>query len=220
MACRSRLGEKVGLKHPTGQDVVFHRLERGGPGSMADFESVREVGEMRSQSLYLVILLSAAALVVFIAATEHRSPVAAAAADARSANDAAYRDGLYQAQLDVTQKRQAHITSGRWGSEQDRAAFVAGYLQAYHDQMAHGAKLAPSDVAELTGYSEGMADGVRDRKASQPFQAGKSEKSRETELVDGQIAGVYRQAYTNGYQQGFYTLDSDAIGVVGQTTKF
>ena len=173
---------------------------------------------MRSQSLYLVILLSAVALVVFVAASGHRSPVSAA--DAQSANDAAYRDGLYQAQQDVSQKRQAHITSGRWGSEQDRASFVAGYLQGYHDQMAHGAKLAPSDVAELTGYSEGMADGVRDRKASQPFQAGRSEKSRESEVGEGHLAGVYRQAYTNGYQQGFYTLDSDAVGVVGQTTKY
>ena len=77
-----------------------------------------------------------------------------------------------------------------------------------------------SDVAELTGYSEGMADGVRDRKASQPFQAGRSEKSRESEVGEGHLAGVYRQAYTNGYQQGFYTLDSDAVGVVGQTTKY
>src|SRR5437868_690647 len=153
-------------------------LNAAPPGLLADSESVREVGEMRSQSLYLVILLSAVALVVFVAASGHRSPVSAA--DAQSANDAAYRDGLYQAQQDVSQKRQAHITSGRWGSEQDRASFVAGYLQGYHDQMAHGAKLAPSDVAELTGYSEGMADGVRDRKASQPFQAGRSEKSRES----------------------------------------
>lgn len=169
---------------------------------------------MKSQSLYVFVLLGAAALVLFVAGTARQPSIAAA--DARLANDAAYRDGLYQARMDAGQKHPAHITSGRWASSQGRASFIAGYLQGYQDQTGHGVKLAPADLATLTGYSEGMADGARDRKASLPFQAARSENIRQAEVVYGQLATVYHHAYANGYQQAYYTADDTTVGVVGQ----
>jgi long-subunit fatty acid transport protein len=46
-----------------------------------------------------------------------------------AANNAAYRDGLYQAKLAVERGSGVHIARGRWASDEDRAAFVAGYQQ-------------------------------------------------------------------------------------------
>jgi hypothetical protein len=171
---------------------------------------------MKNQSLYIAIVVGAAALLTLAIVTAHQP---SASADARLANDAAYRDGLYQAHLDASQKHPAHITSGRWSTSDDRASFIAGYLQGYHDQTGHGVKLAAADLATLTGFSEGMADGAHDRKASLPFQVVRGERVRQAELVYGQLATVYRQAYANGYQQAYYTADDTTVGVVGQHTQ-
>ena len=46
-------------------------------------------------------------------------------------SDAAFRDGLYQAKLAVNRGDPAHVSIGRWRSEQDRVSFAAGYLQGY-----------------------------------------------------------------------------------------
>jgi hypothetical protein len=171
---------------------------------------------MKNQSLFVAIVVGAAALFTLAIATAHQPQ---GTADARLANDAAYRDGLYQARRDASQKHPAHITSGRWSTGEDRASFIAGYLQGYHDQTAHGVKLGATDLATLTGYSEGMADGAHDRKASLPFQVARSQRTRQAELVYGQVAGVYRQAYANGYQQAYYSADDSTVGVVGQTSQ-
>jgi hypothetical protein len=54
-----------------------------------------------------------------------------------SATNAAYRDGLYVGKLAAEQGRDSHIASGRWSQENDRAAFAAGYEQAYKMQLAN-----------------------------------------------------------------------------------
>ncbi|PYX40513.1 MAG: hypothetical protein DMG81_06010, partial [Acidobacteria bacterium] len=48
--------------------------------------------------------------------------------------DAAYRDGAYQAKMDVQSGRKPHFSSGRWSTDQDRASFIAGYEQGYKVQ--------------------------------------------------------------------------------------
>lgn len=171
---------------------------------------------MKNQSLYVAVLAGAATLVSLVIGTAHRAPLMV---DARMANDAAYRDGLYLAQLDATQKRPAHIISGRWATTEDRASFIAGYVHGYQDQTGHQIKLAPGDVATLTGYSEGMADGAHDRKALLPFHVRQSERVRQAELVYGQLATVYRQAYANGYQRAYYATDAATVRAVGQPTE-
>jgi hypothetical protein len=47
------------------------------------------------------------------------------------ASNAAFRDGLYQAKLARQRGSGAHIATGRWRSDQDRASFAAGYQQGF-----------------------------------------------------------------------------------------
>jgi hypothetical protein len=48
-------------------------------------------------------------------------------------NLAAFRDGLYLGKLDAERGNALHIAAGRWGTNNNRAAFVQGYNQAYRD---------------------------------------------------------------------------------------
>ena len=48
---------------------------------------------------------------------------------AQTANDAAFRDGLYLGRLAHAANRQMRAPVGRWSSEKDRASFVEGYQQ-------------------------------------------------------------------------------------------
>ena len=141
---------------------------------------------MKKQSLYIGIIVGGAALLALAAFTGRPSTTT----DARFANDGAYRDGLYQAQLDATGKRPARITIGRCATSQDRASFFAGYLRGYQDQTGHPAKLSGGDLATLTGYSEGIADGAHDRQSSLPFQVERSQRIHQAEQAYGQFAGV------------------------------
>ena len=100
--------------------------------------------------------------------------------------DAAYRDGAYQAKIDVDSGRKAHVSSGRWSTE------------------ARSGKAEPS-AAEVAGYRDGVADGSRHRRASQPFQLNKTDNYRRTETGAG-----YRDAYSNGYQDGYYLPQESA----------
>jgi hypothetical protein len=45
--------------------------------------------------------------------------------------NAAFRDGRYMAKLDIENGRAPRLGVGRWSNDQDRAAYVAGYRQAY-----------------------------------------------------------------------------------------
>jgi hypothetical protein len=49
---------------------------------------------------------------------------------------AAFRDGVFQGKLSVERGEAEHLSIGRWNSDQDRASFVAGYQQAYRQEMA------------------------------------------------------------------------------------
>ena len=44
---------------------------------------------------------------------------------------APYRDGLFIGQLQRRQGAKQHITWGRWSTQSDRQAFIAGYQQGY-----------------------------------------------------------------------------------------
>jgi hypothetical protein len=117
------------------------------------------------------------------------------------ATNAAYRDGLYLAKLDVQSGRKPHVISGRWSGAQDRASFLEGYQHAFRDQ---GQPVATS--AEWSGYRDGLMDGSEHRKADQPFRAGKTENYRTAGSFSGHTATKnYRLAYANGYQQGYYS---------------
>jgi len=113
--------------------------------------------------------------------------------------DAAFRDGLFQARLDVQNGRKARIASGRWSTDQDRASFIAGYQQTYRELAdARSTKLTAPTSIELAGYRDGKVDGAHDRKAAEPFQGNKTQNYRKADQF-------YREAYSNGYQEGYYT---------------
>ena len=120
--------------------------------------------------------------------------------------DAAYRDGAYQAKMDVDAGRKAHFSSGRWNTDQDRATFIAGYEQAFKAlSEAKSLKGAGPTAAETAAYRDGVADGVRHRRAAQPFQLSKTDNYRRSESNADN-----REAYSNGYQEGYYVPQESA----------
>ncbi len=125
--------------------------------------------------------------------------------------DAAYRDGAYQAKIDVENGRKAHFSSGRWGTDQDRASFIAGYGHSYRT-LIEAIKIGPSAPA-LAGYRDGVIDGARHRQSAQPFQVSKTENYRR---AGGYQANAsldqqdYREGYSNGYQEGYYLPQESA----------
>jgi len=128
--------------------------------------------------------------------------------------DAAYRDGAYQAKIDVENGRKAHFSSGRWSTDQDRASFIAGYEQSYKAlSEARSGKVEPT-ASELAGYRDGVLDGARHRRASQPFQVSKTNNYRKAggyaEANPGSDRQYYRDAYSNGYQEGYYLPQESA----------
>ncbi len=52
------------------------------------------------------------------------------------ATNGAFRDGLYVGRMDASTGRDAHVSSGRWSRENDRASFAAGYRAGYQNSGA------------------------------------------------------------------------------------
>lgn len=161
---------------------------------------------MKKQSLLALV----AVLSVGVGVMARSSHVARKALNLRQ-TDAAYRDGAYLAKIDVEKGRKAHFSSGRWGTEEDRASFIAGYEQSYKALM-EASKSEPSASA-LAGYRDGVLDGTRHRRAAQPFQVSKTENYRKTggyQANAGLDQQDYREAYSNGYQEGYYLPQESA----------
>lgn len=49
----------------------------------------------------------------------------------QTANDGAFRDGLFVGRLAASRGQASHPLVGRWSSERDRASFAAGYERGY-----------------------------------------------------------------------------------------
>jgi len=56
--------------------------------------------------------------------------------ESAQAMTAAFRDDVFQAKLSVQRGEAEHLRIGRWNSDQDRAAFIAGYQQSHRQEMA------------------------------------------------------------------------------------
>jgi hypothetical protein len=134
--------------------------------------------------------------------------------DTTQATDAAFRDGLYQAKLDIQEGRKPHPAIGRWSNESARAQFIAGYQRGYRDYYeATSAGVTGPSIAELAaaGYRDGMLDGSWHRSALQPFQADQTTNYRaagmayvESSADREEYKRYYREGYVNGYQQAYY----------------
>jgi hypothetical protein len=144
--------------------------------------------------------------------------------DSRQA-DAAFRDGSFQAKIDIEHNRKPHFSTGRWSTDQDRASFIVGYEQTYRELAeARWGKVVEPTAAELAGFRDGMFDGARDRTAAQPFQLNRTENFRnaargfaEMNTDPEKYRQYYRSAYSNGYQEGYYSTQENAeLGTVSR----
>jgi hypothetical protein len=180
-------------------------------GSARASAKKQEKVKMKKQLWWVLALF----LCVGLGVVGYRSP--GGAADTRQA-DAAYRDGSFQAKIDIANGRKPHLASGRWSSDQDRASFIAGYQQTYR-QLADSRAIKPAEptAAELAGFRDGLLDGARHRKAAQPFQVNKTDNFRNVGYAE---VAAYRGAYSNGYQQGYYILaDGSDLKTISQTSS-
>jgi len=167
---------------------------------------------MNRRAIILMALSVSFAAGLLVGKSNHKPRLAAISAS-QTAN-AAFRDGLYQAKLDVEEGRKPRPAIGRWSNEEARVLFIAGYQRGYREyaEAALGGLNGPS-VAELaaTGYRDGMVDGSWHRTASQPFQADQTTNYRtagmaylEASTDREEYKRFYREGYVNGYQQAYY----------------
>jgi len=74
---------------------------------------------MNKRSLVVLVLV----LCVGVGVVEVSRRGSQSGADSKQA-DAAYRDGSFQAKIDIESGRKPHFSSGRWSTDQDRASFI------------------------------------------------------------------------------------------------
>jgi len=120
-------------------------------------------------------------------------------------SDAAFSDGVFQATLDFQSGRKPHLVSGRWNADRDRLSFVNGYQQRWRELFKDNASPLPMvDDAQLTGYWDGVVEGAKDGKSSQPFQVAGGDKSQ---VAAASHSATYSEAekqhYLNGYAAGY-----------------
>ncbi len=110
--------------------------------------------------------------------------------DASTSTDGAYRDGLCQGELAAQHGSAVHVTSGRWGADQDRTSFGAGYEQGYHKFFNATTNTAPATNA---AFRDGLFLGRLAVKHGE-----------ESRIAVGRWAtGQDRLFFTTGYQQGY-----------------
>jgi hypothetical protein len=119
--------------------------------------------------------------------------------------DAAFSDGVFQATLDFQSGRKPHLVSGRWSADRDRLSFVNGYQQRWRELFKDTANPLPVvDDAQLTGYWDGVVEGAKDGKNSQPFQVTGGDKGQAgVDSHSGTYTEVEKQHYLNGYAAGY-----------------
>lgn len=166
---------------------------------------------MRSLLLYVFTLfISGAAIAMFNTVALHR-PIIRKSLE--TANNAAFRDGLFLGRLDAARGRKPHLTSGRWAADSDRRSFVAAYLQGYREARSadNSPQLTFAELVEQRGYDDGFADGVRQRLESGPFRAFGTDHYLRPDPTyfkpaDNleQYKQTYRDSYCTGYQQAYY----------------
>ncbi len=177
---------------------------------------------MKNQLLYALILTLGIAATWLVTESAYGPQIRNGNTD--PVVDAAFRDGAFEAKIDVQNGRKAHLLSGRWGADRDRALYIAGYRQAYRELTKTSDKWNQPTVAERAGYRDGIADGALHRGASQPFQAQKTDNYRSANPGYADVNADpekyrqhYRQAYTDGYQLGYYSqLDSSGLELMSE----
>jgi hypothetical protein len=89
---------------------------------------------MRKLSVFAAVLALFAGTAARLQTSRPNAPQAALG-DVRLSNSGAFRDGLYLGGLTARRGGPTHIASGRWAFPADRALFVAGFQQGYHEVL-------------------------------------------------------------------------------------
>ena len=119
--------------------------------------------------------------------------------------DAAFSDGLFQATLDFQSGRRPHLASGRWSADRDRLSFTNGYQQRWRELFKNSASTLPMvDDAQLSGYWDGVVEGTKDGRESQPYKVGNGNTAQ---AVASSHSAAYndaeKQHYLDGYASGY-----------------
>lgn len=172
------------------------------------------------KSFYVAVIVVAIIVGGAVAGLNSRDTTTSAESNSlvQNANNAAFRDGLFLGGLDGSQGNRPHFSSGRWSTDAGRASYIHGYQTGYRSALAK--RSAPAvDPAEFAGYRDGMWDGASDRSNARPFHAAKtgnyqraSHGYAEVSTQRNQHAAAYRQAYSNGYQAGYYYRQLERMG--------
>jgi hypothetical protein len=167
---------------------------------------------MRKLSLYvfgIALTLGVAAVLLTGVVTRTNQ---SASARINQATNAAFRDGLYVGKLHAAQGNRPHLGSGRWSTDLDRRAYIAGYQKGYNQVLqSQAGRIASPQAAELTGYRDGINDGISDRRSSMPFRLSHTDNYRSAVRAISDVPSdressrkAYRRAYANGYQEAYY----------------
>jgi hypothetical protein len=179
---------------------------------------------MKRRALYLGTVVLTVGLLAWVGESFHGSTTTIGTPSQLA--DAAFRDGAFQARIDVENGKKPHLSSGRWSTDQDRAAFISGYQENYRALIqARAEKSGEPNPAEVAGYRDGMTDGARHRRLLQPFQVDKTENYHRAGQGLAEVGAdvyreVYRLAYRNGYQQGYYIAQEAPLNVSDAQTTF
>ena len=119
--------------------------------------------------------------------------------------DAAFSDGVFQATLDFQSGRRPHLASGRWSADRDRLSFTNGYQQRWRELFKSSANTLPTvDDAQLSGYWDGVVEGTKDGRESQPFKVGGGDKAQAAASShSGSYNDAEKQHYLDGYASGY-----------------
>jgi hypothetical protein len=118
----------------------------------------------RPSNHVFILVLSGALTLILVATAAHYSR-----SDVAGPTDAAFRDGLFLGQLDAEHGRKPHLSTGRWSVEADKRLFVSGYVQAYGEMFgATGDEPQASQLVQQRGYRDGITDGLKQRRGSNP----------------------------------------------------
>jgi hypothetical protein len=90
---------------------------------------------MKKLSLFTVVIALCLTAAAMIQNGRGSNGWQASKVDASRVTSAPFRDGFYLGKLAAERGGESHISSGRWATEADRAAFTAGFQQGYHDGL-------------------------------------------------------------------------------------
>ena len=90
---------------------------------------------MKKLSLFTIVIALCLSAAAIIQSGRGSNASQNSSVGASQVTSGPFRDGLYLGKLAAESGGEAHISSGRWATEADRASFTAGFHQGYRDGL-------------------------------------------------------------------------------------